>query len=283
MVSTGWQDMNEGGEIMAEHSPWDPTRPPSLQDWLFGNLTRLGACLVRREWILRVGGFDLNAVPVEDTHLWVKLAAAGCPVQWVKGLAVQRLRHAQSTVASAGRMRAGHLGLVEHLFADRAITERLGLSRASVLGRVYIGTACAYLAAGNIAASQEDFRLAFRSDPSLLIEGQERVLSLIVGQGRISEPTHAWEFVARVFGNLPVEASPLLGLRRKALGQAYLAEVFQAHRRDDLARARWALLRGLRYDPTWLKNKGVVSIGLQSLLGGNFTQALRRKIKPRSS
>ena len=62
MVISGWVEVDKAGRILYERRPWLTASDLSAEAWLFRQLTRLGANLIRREWLCRVGGFDTDLV-----------------------------------------------------------------------------------------------------------------------------------------------------------------------------------------------------------------------------
>jgi len=78
-------------------------------------------------------------------------------------------------------------------------------------------------------------------------------------------------------------------IRRKLLGlgwfeyqrqqaAAYIEEAFAAHQLQDRPRVRRCLMRGLTRNPGWLRNRGVVSIGVQSLFGPGARRAQSHRL-----
>jgi glycosyltransferase involved in cell wall biosynthesis len=65
-------------------------------------------------------------------------------------------------------------------------------------------------------------------------------------------------------------------LYRQAVARAYIEEMFASHAAGDLDRRRRALIRGLLYDPSWLENRGVASVLLETVLGHGASQRARR-------
>ncbi|MFQ5923119.1 MAG: glycosyltransferase [Anaerolineales bacterium] len=72
--------------------------------------------------------------------------------------------------------------------------------------------------------------------------------------------------------------------RRQYLSQissAYVMEAFAARSNGDLERVRKCALLGLLTNPGWLRNRGVVSIAVESLVGSRRLHELRRRLMRR--
>jgi glycosyltransferase involved in cell wall biosynthesis len=54
---------------------------------------------------------------------------------------------------------------------------------------------------------------------------------------------------------------------QRQVAAAFMEEAFAAYSNRDWSRVRRCLVRGLVRNPAWLRNRGVVSIGLQSMIG----------------
>jgi glycosyltransferase involved in cell wall biosynthesis len=61
----------------------------------------------------------------------------------------------------------------------------------------------------------------------------------------------------------------------RAVSDSYIDEAFESYWAQDLANLRCAVVRGLLYNPSWVRNRGVISIFLESLLGARMRQPLR--------
>jgi glycosyltransferase involved in cell wall biosynthesis len=62
----------------------------------------------------------------------------------------------------------------------------------------------------------------------------------------------------------------------RQVSAAYIEEAFAAYAQRDLQRVRRCLLHGLLRNPTWLRNRGVWSLGVRSVLGVKSARWLRR-------
>jgi len=97
-------------------------------------------------------------------------------------------------------------------------------------------------------------------DPTLVVEQ-------LVDYVRSQESDCQVECIESFFDNLPSELTNLLSCRRRALGRFYMARTFESYAKRESTRTRATIIRGVYYDPSWLRNRGVWSIMLRSLLG----------------
>lgn len=69
--------------------------------------------------------------------------------------------------------------------------------------------------------------------------------------------------------------------RRKMYAEVVIDSFFDAYSRRDWPTVRSALVKAVRYDPSWLMNRGVVSITTEAFLGSStarFTRKLARRV-----
>lgn len=66
---------------------------------------------------------------------------------------------------------------------------------------------------------------------------------------------------------------------QKQVAAAFIEEAFAAYSHQAWDRVRSCLASGLLRNPAWLKNRGVVSIGIESIIGSKIMQAYRQRLK----
>jgi hypothetical protein len=146
---------------------------------------------------------------------------------------------------------------------------------ASELAAVHLRVACLNYLLGNTADAKEALSRAIQTDPILLQQG-DRLLRRLVYYGftHATTPTARAEgrqFVSRVFANLPATVESLMVSQRKAVGYLYAVSAFESHemrrRRQVLREVPLAVI----HDPTWATDRGVWSILVKALIGGEDT------------
>ncbi|MBN1315744.1 MAG: glycosyltransferase [Anaerolineales bacterium] len=84
VVHSGWRMVDQSGEIVKEVEPWLNAPCLDLETWLWWRPVSLGASLIRRDWLERVGGFDPDLRLAQDTDLMLRLALKGCKMAWFR-------------------------------------------------------------------------------------------------------------------------------------------------------------------------------------------------------
>ena len=93
MVHTGWRRINHQGETLGNVEPWHNVPYLRVQDWLKWMPILLSAMLFRRDWLLKVGGFDTSFKQAADVDLVQNLALQGCSTAWVRQITVCYREH----------------------------------------------------------------------------------------------------------------------------------------------------------------------------------------------
>ena len=97
-VSSGWQQIDEAGEILQSVEPWHAAPQLDLSAWLQYKPVQLGAILFRRIWLDRVGGLDATLRQSHDVDLMLRLSLAGCTGAWLYKPTIQYRQHQESTM-----------------------------------------------------------------------------------------------------------------------------------------------------------------------------------------
>jgi glycosyltransferase involved in cell wall biosynthesis len=154
-------------------------------------------------------------------------------------------------------------GVLDHL---PPAAEGLLPYRTRLYGRVYVGLSLRSYGVGNTAEAKPLLAEAVATDPALLEQPESFAMSLAHYAVRlpVSSPRR---YVETVFDNLPPEAQCLARVRSRVLGDVIIGSAFAdyfAGRRGLVIRG---VLNGLQHRPALLRNRGVLSILMKSLIG----------------
>jgi hypothetical protein len=269
MVISGWDRINDAGQVVRSERPWLHHPEFTLQDWLFAAMAHVAAVLIRRSWFERVGGFNRDLQQAEDTHLWFKLAQAGCPVIWAKEMVFKQRLHGGNSVRNLAHAKQGKLAMLRAIFSDSQVASALGVSEDSAYARVYMGFACQQYAAGFCDDAKVDLAYAVERDPALCLNDADRLLEVVAAYAWNHLTGDPLVFTNRVFSNLPDQLSGLQRLRRRAIARTWLVGAFRAYQYQDMPKVRENALKALAAAPSLIGNRGLVSILGQSVLGAN--------------
>ncbi|MGC1305938.1 MAG: glycosyltransferase [Phormidesmis sp.] len=100
MVQSGWQRVDESGQLLAAVEPWQTIPELSLANWLRFKPVLPSALMIRKDWLVRVGGFDPAFQAAEDVELVTRLAAKGCTAAWLPEVAVSYRQRSHSAMGN---------------------------------------------------------------------------------------------------------------------------------------------------------------------------------------
>lgn len=141
----------------------------------------------------------------------------------------------------------------------------------TAIGRACLRMACLNYLLDDVPEAKRALADAVRWDPALL-EDPEAVLRFVVYYGfdraaTLTSRVGAVRFVNRVFTNLPAAAKSLARFESKALGQLYMLSAFESYEAGNLSLVRREVPLAVVHDPCWLRNRGVWSVLMRSLVG----------------
>ena len=123
LVASGSIEVDSQGKPLRTLRPWLFQPQLTWQDWLYHCPFAPSDVLVQRDWLIRVGLFDVQQHYVEDWDLWLRMSFAGCPMLWEPATLCLRTVHEGSMVRNAAAMTAGMFRLLDKFFAQPDLPE----------------------------------------------------------------------------------------------------------------------------------------------------------------
>lgn len=258
----GYEYVDEDGRPQGDRRPWEEG-PLTLSGWVHNCYGMPGSVLVRRSWFAQVGGFDPACEIAEDWDLFLRLAQAGCPMAWVTTLVCQYRQHAGNSTRALSLHLQGSLRALDKLFSQPKLPTVVAEAAPRARAWVFAVFARRAFVAGDDPLGRQYLEQALRLHPPFA--GREK-LSLLEGllaqHGREQGPPAS---------SLPARLAPALRVSqseaRQAAARMAMASFFRLHKRAPAEAGRY-LRAGVRLDPRWLANRGVLSfIARQALRG----------------
>lgn len=103
-VHSGWQRIDQDGELIDTITPWKDMPNLTLESWLRFKLVFLGAMLIRRVWVDLVGGFDPALKQGEDLKLMFQMVSQGSCGEWLHQPTVGYRQHGTSLTSDLAQM-----------------------------------------------------------------------------------------------------------------------------------------------------------------------------------
>jgi glycosyltransferase involved in cell wall biosynthesis len=101
IVHGGWQIVDACGGAVSSVEPWRGLPVLDVEAWLLWKPVFLGAMLLRRDWLERVGGFDCRFRQASDVDLVLRLVLMGGEAVWVRRAVVGYRQHDRNVSRNA--------------------------------------------------------------------------------------------------------------------------------------------------------------------------------------
>jgi hypothetical protein len=103
-------------------------------------------------------------------------------------------------------------------------------------------------------------------DPSLTHNEADRLLEIVAAYAWNHLTDDPFAFTVRVFSHLPDELAYLYPLKNRAIARTWTVGAFRAFQYNDMRKVRQNALRALMVSPTLVRNRGLMSILVRSLM-----------------
>lgn len=237
--------------------------------------------LVRRSALDRAGWFDEGLCYPEDWDLWARLSHLG-PFAYIPQPLVRYRVYGWDKVLrieATEELLRQHIRVVERAAVGwQGPADERGQLRAAGLTAVHLRAALASMQLGHAAQAQSQLTRAIAIDPELATRA--RLIQVAADRAKMIETaTGSYEqavaFIDTFFANLPAAARRHSVGGRAAAGHLYMAGAFEQHAAGNRAAVRQLWLQGVAHAPGFLRNMGVLSIGVEAWMGNGFAEALR--------
>jgi glycosyltransferase involved in cell wall biosynthesis len=280
MVLGGWRIVDENGRKIKDVCPWDGvTLQPTAEDWLFAVTVTPITILVRREYLEQIQGFDITLSYSEDIDLCIRLVLAGCQIAWLREMVAVVLVHSNNSLRDWPKVKRGRLAFLERLFDNAAFVEKLTISRQEVFAAFHLTLAWEAYDAQLVEEAKQELMVAVELNPGLRQNHYQAIIQGIVNYSQYFLVADPIAFVRRVFDNLPAALPALRRYRRWALGTTWMSLSWRLHEAGEVAPVRQSVLRAIWYTPGCLRNRGILSMLFQSLVGPCAWVAVRPMLR----
>jgi len=260
MVTSGWIETDEQGKTLRRVEPWHWKPHLGLAECVMSIPVIPSSLQVRRCWLDAVGLFDESLDWNEDQDLYLRLVTDGCRLVWLPEIvSCYRLRGNHMSQYMS-HMREDALTVLDKFYARPDVPEDVRAMQGSAYAVAHVICAARAYGARAVSEARQDVSRAIELDPGLLQGNPSRLVNLLVGWADNRQLGDKAKYLDTLARHLPSQVPCARWQVRKAVANRYMGQVFEAHRLGDWETVRTCLVRGLRLDPTWLCNRGVLSI-----------------------
>jgi glycosyltransferase involved in cell wall biosynthesis len=213
------------------------------------NFVWMGAPLVRRECLERVGLFDEHVPSVTaDWDMWLRIAMAGYPFGCAQEpLGVYRI-YPGSMMSDVSGVERGAIAVLDKAFSAPSLPEDVAASRPQVLAVIRLWLAWLYYDAGQWEDGRRNLTMALSLAPHLLRQ-REQIVRTLVNVAMSRRIDDALRFIADVLDHLPPVASDLRRYEMQILHMVYLRLAMRNYGTGHVALARRQLATALDLSP----------------------------------
>lgn len=273
LVAGGYIFVDDTGKWLKDARVWQDYPHLDVETWLFACPVLFQAALIRKAWLQRLGGV---ATGLQDWDFGLRLAQAGCEMDWVPELVFCYRMHEGNSVRNGGMVRRESLAVLDSFFATPDLPDAVLALKDRAYGRAHLRGATYGYSAGLLAQAAADLEEALRLDPGLASGRAQALFDLFVARANHPLTPNPYAFLSAVVKHLPPAAAALGRRRHEAIAAAAMARCFDAHLKRDWPVVRRSLIQAISNDPTWLCNRGVLSIVLQAVIGAPSHELVRR-------
>ncbi len=132
IIHSGWNRVDSQGNHLMAVKPWQQIPRLTLESWLRWKPVLPSAMLIRRDWLVRSGGFDPRFPPAEDTELVLRLARLGCAADWLRQVTVGYRQHENSAMHKGLPQARSLAAVIDDFFTQPDLPESIRWLEASI-------------------------------------------------------------------------------------------------------------------------------------------------------
>jgi glycosyltransferase involved in cell wall biosynthesis len=266
LVTCGFEFIDEGGQRIGQQCSWLDCPKLDLPTLLFWNPLLPSTLIVRREWCERAGPFDERLRRYEDWEYAIRLAYAGCRMEYVHDVLLGYRRH-ENNISTAQALipvaTAAALNVMSEFFGKADLDPAIESLRPKVFANLYLDAAARAYGGGLGERGREWLQAAISLDPDLMAGQPPRWLVALCGFALSGLVHDAKDYARQVVTYQPEILSNRMPTARQILTGVASARVFDELRRGHRQRARLAALHALFVYPSLIRNRGVLAVGFK--------------------
>ena len=145
---------------------WDAAPEKALESLLVGCCINTSTVIARRDWLIAGGLFDAELRCCQDHELWLRIAASGYRMDYVRRILVRYRVHKEATSANEGLVAASSEIVFERLFDDHILPASFQERKRFYVSRCYLNSATRHLSARDGRAAARALCKALRERPT---------------------------------------------------------------------------------------------------------------------
>ena len=125
MVNSGWQIVNQQGDLLGKVEPWHQLPNLNLEAWVLWKPVLPSTLMFKRKWLEQVGGFNPQFYQAPDVDLVLRLALIGCQADWVCQTTVSYREHPENSSRNTPQQAEESWAVLEQFFSRPNLPEQV--------------------------------------------------------------------------------------------------------------------------------------------------------------
>ena len=265
LVACGWREVTIQDHVKREARPWLNVPNLDLESWLLGCPVGTGVMMVKKELIDSIGGFDTNLFAHDDWDLGLRLSYYGCEMIWCRESLVESLIHDNNIHLNAAKSIPSQKYILDKFFSQPKLPDQIIQKKKKIYSKLHLRNALSYYKNSVWEEARKNLEEAINLDPILIINDYEILIKVFADWANSYGISNRGSFINSVYDHLPFFIKDIKKYRRKTLGTTEVQYLFKSRKAGIQPNNRLALIKIMVYSPYWLRNKGVLSLGIRAL------------------
>lgn len=265
LVASGLRLVDAQGRLLQVVRPWAHHPQIDGERLAYIGLVGVHGVLLRREWFMRVGGFDVRLPFCEDMDFWWRLWAAGGVMAWRPAVVGDYRVHSNNMSQRVLEHHRWRVALLKRQSASGLLAPEVMARQTDVIARLKLSSAGRLYGLGEMVAAATLLDEALDLDPLLLTERRPELLSAIASWRDDVWISDRLAVHSRALAALPPRLAWLVEQPRLLEAAWWRRSFYNAAAERDGPNLRRAWLQLAIRDRSWLANRGSWSLVLRSL------------------
>ena len=217
LVASGAQIIDHEGNVLKIARPWINRKNPELLYCLSACRFLTCSVLFRRQILATLAQwFDPDLSLAEDLDFWIRLAHAGCRMEWLPEVVCAYHLHNNASFAKSIGYTIACIKLLDGFFKRSDVPESIRDRKNAIYAQRYLFASLRGYAGGISAMGQRFLSEAIRLDPSLVEASRPKLIDVITDYAYgelLDEQEH---FIDFIFAQMPASLSHLTQFRKMA-------------------------------------------------------------------
>ena len=222
--------------------------------------------MVKKELIDSIGGFDTNLISHEDWDLGLRLSYYGCEMTWCREVLIQSLIHDNNIHLNPAKSIPSQKYILDKFFSQPKLPDQIIQNKKKIYSKLHLRNALSYYKNSVWEEACKNLEEAINLDPELTSNNYGILINVFADWANSYGILNRGSFINSVYNHLPYFIMDQKKYRRMTLGTAEVKFLFKSNKAGIQPSNRLAFFKIMVYSPFWLRNKGVVSLGIKSLI-----------------